>query len=511
MAFVVALALLSLGVSFPHDNIQIGSKDTENDSWPNVPDDEFAPTPWYWAGLDCDRRILCNGEMCMDVCEPGTVRVDPWLKVALSTQRSLQRDRPLFLTDLPGTHNSAISLAYGMGIEAASMATLLSEPYPDAHQVAIANQRISLTDQLNLGVRHVELDIHKYDKLRDVRVCHWETPPSAVAEMMAAYEDAYGPLDYDIANIGCEDHQKPLFAELLGEVRAWLELPGNENEFVIVLLDNRAYDNYDEVLSVIEEVVGDVLYRPADCAACDKENPTAFWRTESEEDLVARGFRLLLENNRDSWFDDPQTASYFFPTSWMQFHPHRFSAHPICLIDDVSPVDTRNSLKWNTDAPNVPHVMFRGLDGSLTIGPAYEGRKDYFPLDIAHMLECGVQLQAVDQLNPDMARTFVWSWSDGILPEEGECAALARGNGRWYGRDCDEKLHVAVCRKVATSRSSKNAEEWTITTERVRYHEVLCPEGYEFDIPRNAQENLSVAELLRSTTQQSYAWLKLEI
>ena len=68
--------------------------------------------------VSCNRRKLCNGNlMCAYVCEPGTVETDPWTDTALAYQRRLQRADPLVVAELPSTHNSAISEAYGYGIE----------------------------------------------------------------------------------------------------------------------------------------------------------------------------------------------------------------------------------------------------------------------------------------------------------------------------------------------------------------------------------------------------------
>ena len=66
-----------------------------------------------------------------------------WLARALALQRSLDVDVPLTQTLIPHTHNSANSAAY-----APSLSTL------DANQV------LTLTDQLRLGIRAIEIDVH---------------------------------------------------------------------------------------------------------------------------------------------------------------------------------------------------------------------------------------------------------------------------------------------------------------------------------------------------------------
>ena len=75
---------------------------------------------------NCTRKRLCNGAyLCADVCVRGTVKADPWATRALALQRSLQRDEILARNTFIGSHNTAISLAYGYGIESDGIHALL--------------------------------------------------------------------------------------------------------------------------------------------------------------------------------------------------------------------------------------------------------------------------------------------------------------------------------------------------------------------------------------------------
>jgi hypothetical protein len=60
--------------------------------------------------------VLCNGQFCADVCEDGTVAVDPWLSATLALQRSLVADRSFKYGPLLGTHNGFISRSLGFGL-----------------------------------------------------------------------------------------------------------------------------------------------------------------------------------------------------------------------------------------------------------------------------------------------------------------------------------------------------------------------------------------------------------
>ena len=59
-------------------------------------------------------------------------------------------------TQFPGTHNSHISESYGYGIEAPGFAALLDRPSVDLYPMSGVSQFLSITDQLTIGLRHIE-------------------------------------------------------------------------------------------------------------------------------------------------------------------------------------------------------------------------------------------------------------------------------------------------------------------------------------------------------------------
>ncbi|KAI3638365.1 hypothetical protein MIR68_003976 [Amoeboaphelidium protococcarum] len=134
----------------------------------------------------------CNGDFCQNVC----------LKYANDTSMKFIQQNRAYIdyyeridrVPLIGTHNSWISNAYGIGVEEldASRILRLSGLFPNAaassslqgvgrgnDRVVIANQRLSVTDQLVLGLRHLELDIHsdRFGNTSDISVCHWPIAP----------------------------------------------------------------------------------------------------------------------------------------------------------------------------------------------------------------------------------------------------------------------------------------------------------------------------------------------
>jgi hypothetical protein len=105
----------------------------------------------------CDSAAVCSR-----VCVPGSVVVDPWLQWAMGYQLALARKQPLCYAQMLGTHNSAVTLANGYGNRDAVYSGYLKwlGTLGARTELETNNQWVSLTDQLNLGVRALELDVH---------------------------------------------------------------------------------------------------------------------------------------------------------------------------------------------------------------------------------------------------------------------------------------------------------------------------------------------------------------
>lgn len=88
----------------------------------------------------------------------------------MRTQLEIQLDVPLNYVNFAGSHNSAIARATGFGIEEQGIQKLVEPYFGNNTRVFIANQEFSLTDQMNMGLRQLELDTHWWQK--ELRICH---------------------------------------------------------------------------------------------------------------------------------------------------------------------------------------------------------------------------------------------------------------------------------------------------------------------------------------------------
>lgn len=116
-------------------------------------------------GVRCEPKEWCDSGSCTTVCQRGTVEVDDWLKRAHKLQNTLAASIPFCYSSWLGTHNSAITLADGYGNLDPVYQSMFDSvrwliPSGAASTLRTNDQWLSLTDQLNLGVRLVEIDTH---------------------------------------------------------------------------------------------------------------------------------------------------------------------------------------------------------------------------------------------------------------------------------------------------------------------------------------------------------------
>lgn len=140
---------------------------------------------------------------CSSVCKEGTVSVSPWLSFASRTQSSLALLGSMCSHQSIGTHNSVITASYGFGVEDCLYSMVLSASYLQFNEVRTISQYYALTDQLNMGVRHLELDIHYFHG--QFRMSHCGFSIGIVNYLFHLMENVLKWLNfkYDTDTIGC--------------------------------------------------------------------------------------------------------------------------------------------------------------------------------------------------------------------------------------------------------------------------------------------------------------------
>lgn len=354
---------------------------------------------------------------------------------ALSTQHSLGDTLPMGRTSFIGTHNSFNSL-HGVGLDERPGFSELDN-----------NQVLSMTDQLRLDMRALELDVHWFPNAdtagRAPVVCHAQGDHS-----------------------GCS-FERTLESVLDAEIVPWLN--ENPGEVVILYLE----DHLDSPEDAGQKA-------PAHAAAVDVLKRTL-------------GSRILRTTGRD------------FRT--LTRHAVRDAGAQVILVGGQYN-DAYNELvfDWRAGGFEVeygPGDFTRGCASapfgtkfvrfyedstflSSAIDPMSEA-PDMTPAITRALMECGTNLFGFDQLVPDDERlpALVWSWADGETAGEG-CAIQRGSDGRWVRGDCDTK-RAAACIASDGTVSLGKVDHFKHADKRCRKNDA------GFGTPRSYAENAALA------------------
>jgi hypothetical protein len=330
-------------------------------------------------GVNCTETPWCDatGDHCTSVCARGSVRVDPWLAHALATQRALAARLPLCYAPLLGTHNTAITMADGYGALDASFQALFSWVRwvrPGA-PLRTNDQWLSVTDQLNLGVRAVELDVHWVGGALRIAHCgglHSRALDGLVGALNAAAALVGRPFRWDVETVGCAPSlssiaatDQRLFGDAVAEVGAWLN--ANPDEFVLIYLDDQADLRAWGVLPALTDAVlaglpsRDALLTPADLA----DTWAGVWPSVGE--LVQSGKRAAAVSATDYGADAPALFARSGPNvcGWSEPKLASFRPPPAC----EAVCGPKEGCARRTEQKTLDGTLLRVLTCELQYGP----------------------------------------------------------------------------------------------------------------------------------------------
>ncbi|MEY2448719.1 MAG: hypothetical protein QOH79_2195 [Acidimicrobiaceae bacterium] len=336
-----------------------------------------------------------------------------WLGSALELQHRLGDALPLWDAMWVGTHNSFNTAAN----------TPLSLSNNDS------NQHVSLVDQLRLGVRGIEVDVH------------WNPSPWA--------NGAYAPVvcharPTSEKNAGCTFER--LLDDELAPVRTWVDQhPG---DVVLLYLEDHLDDpaGFDTATQMIDDTLGDRIYKPAAGEECPLL-PMSLRRA----DVLAAGKQVVIMSGCGSgaWnstvFDDSVRSEEGNP---------EFAGYPACTSPSVKIGDYGTKLvRFYEDSTFVSAAVAGGDPGHrLTVA------------EIRDMVRCGVNLFGLDQVDPSDPRleAMVWSWApnEPSSSRAGACA-FSGSDDRFHAGACDKGRLRFACVNRATG-------EWSVTARSGR-------------------------------------------
>jgi hypothetical protein len=326
-----------------------------------------------------------------------------------------------------------------------------------------SNQQLSLTQQLDVDMRALELDLHYVPRLellgaKAVTVCHGQ-PPSA--------------LDF-----GCTD--EPLFSTVLPQIARWLNAPSHGDQVVLLYLEDEMKDPaaYASTVSTLAKVLrrpdgSSLIYHPApDQRAANGCTPLPLDVTRAA--VRASGARVVLVGScAPGWSSDVfdwdavhvengSTSAYrAFPACDATYGPSTYATKLVRYFED-------STLVSNLLDPSRPPAN----PDALT------------PAKVAAMTDCGVNLFGLDQLLPEDGRiqASLWSWAKGEPRAGAGGCTLQRSDGRWVAAPC-RAVHRAACLSGTT---------WTLTPTAVPFAaaaSACAARGAVFAVPRAGDQN----------------------
>lgn len=320
-----------------------------------------------------------------------------WVQQSLESQFHLGDSLPLRSSDWVGTHNSFNS------VKEVGLALSALDP----------NQKLTLTQQLDAGVRQLEIDVRWFPSLSGLLSGSLQAPVVCHA------------LD---SGLGCSTEKA--LGPVLSEVATWSK--AHPDDVVLIYLEDHLSNEkgYQTAGSVIDDTLGSLVYKTPNSTSCSTM-PLSVSRSQ----ILASGARILLLGNSCGVGSDPAWRSNVF--DWHASHleaqvENGFQGWPACGPDFTAAQYATRFTRYFEEM---------GLISKLDKAGGWPLTAD----DIAGMTKCGVNMLSLDNwsaTDPRLA-SMIWSWAPGEPSTSSGCAVQG-GDGRWASAACGD-VHQVAC------------------------------------------------------------------
>jgi hypothetical protein len=395
-----------------------------------------------------------------------------WVYRALALQRSLYRTAPLYEAQIAGTHNSFNASSYFVPTNGKPVQYYPTLTNQDPNQV------YSIADQLRMGIRGIEIDLHwvpsLYGKVSTdgywVDVCHGQSTAIPGTSLTV--------------HVGCSIDRS--LQNTLAEVRGWLD--AHPHQFLLIYFENQL-DNkliaHNTAATLIRQGLGHLVYRPPARLRAGHCAPMPYAKSEAQ--LARTGARVLIVGNcgpGDGWNHLVFTRG----PKWNESgNPSTYGAAD-CAADRKAHETHSVFRRWYQESPFLEAVE----DATQVLTPAATRK----------MVRCGVNLTGWDQLTPTdgRLRAFDWTWPKGHLGMPGRC--VFQGSLGGFNRKACAVHYPAAC--------VDRHLDWHVTTARgpAWLGQRMCARefpGSRFGVPPNGYRNWQLLQAKRG--KRIRAWL----
>ncbi len=393
-----------------------------------------------FAKMECRAQGLpesaCALPLGHEVAEGAVERYrESWVHRAARFQYRLAGPLPILHGAWIGTHNSFNA----------------NDPENPTLSKSDSNQQLTLTQQLDIDVRSLEIDIHLVNGV--ATVCHGRGPEEQ--------------------NLGCTT--EPSFADVLPEIVAWLDR--NPKQVILLYLEDDIGDGtgpgYDQVVTELNRQLRSRIYQPVRLRGQSPQSQCVPLPGDVTRNQVRRtGARVVLVGKCA-----PGWASLVF--DWNDVHVESgstadYKPFPACDASYKRDVYDSKLVRYYEDSTFVATVV-------APTTPAQDPEA-LTPEKAGTMIRCGVNLFGFDQLLPDDGRleATIWSWRP-KQPRGTGCAVMGT-QGRWgIGRSCRAR---PACRT--------GDGEWLVPSQKFGFRgarRACRAVGARFAVPRTGYAN----------------------
>lgn len=381
-----------------------------------------------------------------------------WLHRAIAFQYRLQNPLPIGSEQWVGTHNSFNSPAAGLTVSHLD-----------------SNQQLTLSQQLDIDVRALELDTHWLPALNAaggrVVVCHGQ--------------------NYAEANLGCTT--EPPLSRVLPEIDSWLVR--HPAQVILVYLDDNfgPAQAYTATVNALDAGLRrpdghSLIYHPQP-SAIGSGNCAEMPRDVSRQQILAAGAQVMIVGNcQHGWSPDV----YGWGDHVESGNTAAYKPFPTCDATYSRQVYGTKFVRYYEDSTLVTALVSDTTENWA----AYEANM-LTPDKVAAMTGCGVNLFGFDQILPFDGRLAADAWSWGINQPRlaaGRCTVQV-SDGRWATNACGAALPAAC----------QTATGWILSAPATFPDApgACTAAGGTFGLPRTGYEN----SLVRAAAGNRTVWL----
>lgn len=396
-----------------------------------------------------------------------------WTANALKLQRQIDLNTPFNRATFIGTHNSANSKSYAIKFIR----------YVDP------NQTLSVYDQLELGVRSLEFDVHwtmGRHLQKDILLCH-------------ALEN----------HLGCSLYDRPV-VEGLQELQKWLS--ENPKEIVILYFD-RVLDGHEPRLAAyLDQYLGEFIYKPSLLKQPDDHRCVSIPTTTTKNDILKNGKQILIVAKHCDGIAPSYEEEAQFPFIWNDYvfagignvPEYSYEILDTKLNENFKPYPECDKLPLFPDDPT--HLsMWRVFEDRTKLSNAIEKQQKILADDIKQLIRCGINLPAVDMLTiaDERLSSAIWSWAPSY-PKEGlgRCAIFQKNEGV-VNFPCEKSISAFACKNEHTQQF-KSVLMTGLWTEG----ESICQmvgDDWHFAMPINGYEMMLLKDAMLDQSQTTVA------